>query len=77
MSGVYENESNDILILGMGTGTYATQCEKYFSGERMIIEGVEIDEKITELSKKYFHASDKIKVTTYDGRAYLNAIDKK
>lgn len=77
MSGVYENESNDMLILGMGTGTYATQCEKYFSGKRMTIEGVEIDEKITELSKKYFHASDKIKVTTYDGRAYLNAIDKK
>ena len=77
MSGVYENESNDMLILGMGTGTYATQCEKYFSGERMTIEGVEIDEKITELSKRYFHASDKIKVTTYDGRAYLNAIDKK
>ncbi len=77
MSGVYKNESNDMLILGMGTGTYATQCEKYFSGERMTIEGVEIDEKITELSKKYFHASDKIKVTTYDGRAYLNAIDKK
>ena len=77
MSEVYENESNDMLILGMGTGTYATQCEKYFSGERMTIEGVEIDEKITELSKRYFHASDKIKVTTYDGRAYLNAIDKK
>ena len=77
MSGVYENKNNDMLILGMGTGTYATQCEKYFPLENMTIEGVEIDEKITKLSKKYFHASDNIKVTTYDGRAYLNAIDKK
>ncbi len=77
MSGVYENKSNDMLILGMGTGTYATQCEKYFAGCKMNIEGVEIDEKITELSKKYFHASDDVKVTTYDGRAYLNATDKK
>lgn len=77
MSGVYENENNDMLILGMGTGTYATQCEKYFPDRKMNIEGVEIDEKITELSKKYFHASDNVKVTTYDGRAYLNAIDKK
>lgn len=32
-----------ILILGMGTGTYATQCQKYFKGAD--ITGVEIDEK--------------------------------
>ena len=37
----------DVLILGMGTGTYATQCRKYFGD--MNIEGVEIDEKITEI----------------------------
>ena len=30
----------DVLILGMGTGTYATQCRKYFGD--MNIEGVEI-----------------------------------
>lgn len=60
-----------MLILGMGTGTYATQCEKYY-GE-MSIEGVEIDEKITALSRKYFALPEKVKVTTYDGRAYLNA----
>ena len=36
-----------VLILGMGTGTYATQCRKYFGD--MAIEGVEIDEKITDL----------------------------
>ena len=42
----------DVLILGMGTGTYATQCRKYFS------------------------LSEDIPVTTYDGRAFLNASQK-
>lgn len=64
----------DVLILGMGTGTYATQCKKYFGN--MNIEGVEIDEKITDLSRKYFSLSEDIPVATYDGRAFLNASQK-
>ena len=66
-------EDMDVLILGMGTGTYATQCRKYFGD--MNIEGVEIDEKITELSREYFSLPEDVKVTTYDGRAYLQAVD--
>lgn len=68
-------DSMEVLILGMGTGTYATQCRKYFGD--MNIEGVEIDEKITKLSRKYFALPDDINVTTYDGRAFLNASDRK
>jgi len=68
-------EKTSVLVLGMGTGTYATQCKKYFKGIQ--IEGVEIDEKITSLSRQYFHLPDDVKVTTYDGRAFLNASDKK
>ena len=64
----------DVLIIGMGTGTYATQCKKYFGN--MNIEGVEIDEKITDLSRKYFFTFRDIPVTTYDGRAFLNASQK-
>ncbi len=64
-----------MLILGMGTGTYATQCQRYF-GE-MDVEGVEIDEKITDLARTYFELPEEVDVTTYDGRAYLNAIDGK
>ena len=63
----------NVLILGMGTGTYATQCRKYFGD--MNIEGVEIDEKITELSREYFSLPEDVKVTTYDGRAFLQAVD--
>ena len=76
MAGVNEKDSLDILILGNGTGTFATQCERYFD-KTLNITGVEIDEKITELAKKYFELPDNIEVVTYDGRAYLNAIDKK
>ena len=70
---VEDKELSDmkVLILGMGTGTYATQCKKYYGD--MSIEGVEIDGKITKLSRQYFALPDSVKVTTYDGRAYLNA----
>ena len=62
-----------VLILGMGTGTYATQCRNYFGD--MEIEGVEIDEKITALAREYFALPKDVPVTTYDGRAFLNAVD--
>ena len=69
---VTRNSRTDVLILGMGTGTYATQCKRYFGD--MHIEGVEIDEKITELAHTYFELPQDIEVTTYDGRAYLEAL---
>lgn len=72
-------DESSILILGMGTGTYAKQCRTYFP-DLESIEGVEIDESITDLAHEYFELDKDIKVTTYDGRAFLNAIkseDKK
>ena len=74
MAGVRERESLDVLILGMGTGTYATQCSRYF--DNLNFEGVEIDEKIIALSRKYFELPESVHVELYDGRAYLNAVDK-
>ncbi len=67
-------DGSDILVLGNGTGTYATQCSEYYKD--VDIEGVEIDESITDLAYEYFELSDDIEVTTYDGRAYLQAVDK-
>ncbi len=75
MAGAKEKEASDLLILGMGTGTYARQCLKYFDG--INVEGVEIDEKITNLAHRYFELPRSVPVTTYDGRAYLQAVDKK
>ena len=64
-------DTPDILILGMGTGTFAVQCEKYFPGCN--ITGVEIDDKITDLAHEYFDLPEDITVYTYDGRAFLEA----
>lgn len=75
MAGKEQPGECSVLILGMGTGTYATQCNRYF-GE-MDIEGVEIDEKITDLARTYFELPESVPVTTYDGRAYLNAVEEK
>lgn len=75
MAGIHEKDELNILILGNGTGTYATQCERYF--DNVLISGVEIDEKITELAVQYFELPSNVDVTTYDGRAYLNAIEDK
>lgn len=59
----------NILILGMGTGTFAEQCRRYFPSSKSL--GVEIDEKIIKLSRKYFELPEDIPVVAYDGRAYL------
>lgn len=76
MAGQERPEECSVLILGMGTGTYARQCRSYFGGS-MEIEGVEIDGRITDLAQTYFDLPGDVEVTTYDGRAYLNAVDKK
>ncbi len=79
MCGIKEKElageNMDILILGMGSGTYATQLSNYF--DNINVEGVEIDDKITDLAHRFFQLPDETKVTTYDGRAYLAATEKK
>lgn len=75
MAGIHEKDELDVLILGMGTGTYATQCLKFY--DNMNFEGVEIDDKIADLAYEYFGLPENVKVTKYDGRAYLNAIDTK
>ncbi|MCR4685711.1 MAG: fused MFS/spermidine synthase [Lachnospiraceae bacterium] len=75
MAGVTEKEEPKMLVLGMGTGTYACQCDRYFPN--LQITGVEIDEKITSLAGKYFNVPDDIPVITYDGRAYLSADQEK
>lgn len=65
----------EVLVLGMGTGTFGSQCRRYFDG--ISVEGVEIDEKITGLAGAYFELPPEVPVATYDGRAYLQAVDKK
>ncbi len=67
-------EAPRVLVLGNGTGTYARQCLTYFPA--CTVEGVEIDGRITELAGRFFALPDKVKVTEYDGRAFLQAVEE-
>ena len=58
-----------LLVLGMGTGTYAKTALEYFPN--MTAEGVEIDQKIVDLSRQYFEMPEDIPVAVEDGRAFL------
>ncbi|MFR4430641.1 MAG: fused MFS/spermidine synthase [Blautia faecis] len=61
MADTGEKEKLEVLILGMGSGTYARQCQAYF--HNLSMEGVEIDEKITDLPE-YFDLPQNVNVTT-------------
>ena len=74
MAQVAKKQDASLLVLGMGTGTFAQQTAEYFPN--VSVEGVEIDESITDLAHEYFELSEEIPVTTYDGRAYLYADEK-
>ena len=80
MAGIEEKQQNReqlsdfrILVLGMGTGTYASQCARYYPDIR--VEGVEIDNKITNHAHRFFELPEGLPVSTYDGRAWMNAVD--
>ena len=66
-----KDEPLKILILGNGTGTLATQCSKYYPG--CVIDGVEIDGKISALAYEWFDMSEDVRLWEYDGRAFLEA----
>ncbi len=69
-----EPEEQKLLILGLGTGTYATQCLTYFPG--ITVEGVEIDQKIVDLAYEYFELSQQAAVYVEDGRCFLRSTGK-
>lgn len=74
MAGAGLEPGSDILILGLGTGTFASMCTSYLDSP--VIEGVEIDEKIARLSSQYFDLPESVKVNVADGRVYLSNSDK-
>ena len=64
-------KAEDVLILGLGTGTFAGQCLEYFPGCE--VTGVEIDEKIVDISREYFDLPEEVEAIVGDGRAWLTA----
>lgn len=67
-------EPNKLLILGMGTGTVAKLYKHFYP--KAHIDGVEIDQKIVQLSKKYFNLQeDEANIYINDGRTFLTTRD--
>lgn len=68
-------ENPEVLVLGNGTGTYATMMKDYLHCD-CNITAVEIDQKIIDLSYKYFKMNKYVNVVCDDGRNFI-ARDKK
>lgn len=74
MAGLNEKEDSRVMILGLGSGTFATYCEEYFPQTK--IQGAEIDEKIVNIARDYFELPSSVEVAVEDGRAYLSASEE-
>lgn len=65
------NEDLDVLMLGLGTGTYSKYLYHYYSDYNVNIDGIEIDGAIIDLAYKYFDLDPEVNVYEEDGRAFL------
>ena len=74
MAGIHTKKDNNVMILGLGNGTFADYCDRYFPGTK--IQGAEIDEKIADIATDYFGLPDSVEVAVEDGRAYLTASEE-
>ena len=74
MAGIHTKKDNNVMILGLGSGTFADYCDRYFPGTK--IQGAEIDEKIADIATDYFGLPDSVEVAVEDGRAYLTASEE-
>ena len=63
-------ENPDVLVLGNGTGTYATMMKDYLHCD-CNITAIEIDQGIIDLSYKYFKMNEDVNVICDDGRNYV------
>ena len=63
-------ENPDVLVLGNGTGTYATMMKDYLHCD-CNITAVEIDQGIIDLSYKYFKMNEDVNVVCDDGRNFI------
>ena len=63
-------ENPKVLVLGNGTGTYATMMKDYLHCE-CDITAVEIDQRIIDLSYEYFQMNKDVNVICDDGRNFI------
>lgn len=67
------DQGADVLLIGLGGGTLCNEIQK----KGLNVEVVELDGRLPEIAMKYFGMSRKTKVTTDDGRHFLQTADKK
>jgi predicted membrane-bound spermidine synthase len=66
----------DVLVLGLGTGTFPKQLKKYIPN--VAVDAVEIDAKIADLATEYFNLKeDEANVFINDGRSFFSTPDAK
>ena len=63
-------ENPKVLVLGNGTGTYATMMKDYLHCE-CDITAIEIDQRIIDISYEYFQMNEDVNVICDDGRNYI------
>ena len=69
-----DGTGRSIMILGMGSGTYAGYCARYYPNAA--VKGAEIDGKIAAIARTHFGLPDSVEVAVADGRAYLAASEE-
>lgn len=69
-----DNDARSVMILGMGSGTFASYCTRYFPG--ISVKGAEIDEKIANIAYDYFDLPSSVEIAVADGRSYLTDSDE-
>jgi len=68
----YKN-GNNTLLLGLGGGTLYKQLRK----NNLNVDVVEIDQRIENIAKEFFHIEDDLNVVVDDARHYVNTTKKK
>ncbi|MFC2100301.1 fused MFS/spermidine synthase [Bacteroidota bacterium] len=67
------NEGSDVLLIGLGGGTLTKEIQK----RKMHIEVVELDQRLKDISVKYFGLDPLTKVIIDDGRHFLESTKNK
>jgi hypothetical protein len=65
-------EGSRVLLLGMAGGSLANE----FAALRLQVDAVDIDPRLPEIARKYFHLAPKVNVIIDDARHYLNVCDQ-
>lgn len=66
-------QGKKVLLLGLGGGSVATHLTK----KGYQVEVCELDERIVEVARKYFHLDPSVRITVDDARHFLNVSDNK